>query len=70
MLRPALLVISVLTACGPKVSMKPLTFDEDLETESEVPSDPITIPDEKRPVAPVGKGLDSLIAQLPPEDTA
>ncbi len=60
MVRPALLVVPILVfvgACGPKVSMKPLTFDEDLGNETQVPKDPLTIPEEQRAVAPVGKGL-------------
>jgi type II secretory pathway component PulC len=55
-MRVALLALA-LAACGPKVSTKPTTFDEDLGTKQ--PTAPPVV-DEltmERPVAPPGKGL-------------
>jgi hypothetical protein len=55
-MRPALLFVAAVAACGPKVSTTPLTFDEDLESKARVePVEPLT--EEQRPVAPIGKGL-------------
>lgn len=64
-------LLALLVACGPKVSTKPPTFDEDLGTkETAAPPvlDELTM---ERPVAPPGKGLragtiprDRLIAVL------
>lgn len=55
-MRPALFVLAVAAACGPKVSTTPLTFDEDLESKQAVEPAP-TITEDQRPVAPVGKGM-------------
>ena len=54
----ALLLAVTLAACGPKVTMPPVSFDEDLEPRrvSDVPpGDPLLAAE--RPVAPPGKGL-------------
>jgi hypothetical protein len=52
----AAVLAAVLAACGPKVSPKPLTYDEDLGGQAQpAPAvDPTVI---ERPVAPPGKGL-------------
>jgi type II secretory pathway component PulC len=52
-------LLALLVACGPKVSTKPPSYDEELgkkETAAAVPADPLTI---ERPTAPPGKGLRS-----------
>jgi type II secretory pathway component PulC len=64
-------LLALLVACGPKVSTKPPSYDEDLGGKKAAAS---TVPDEltmERPVAPPGKGLragtiarDRLIAVL------
>jgi S1-C subfamily serine protease len=48
-----------LVACGPKVSPRPVSFDEDLggATEPATPTEPAAAVD--RPIAPPGKGLRS-----------
>ena len=52
------LLLCLLVACGPKVSTKSPTFDEDLgkQEAAPAPADPLTM---ERPVAPPGKGLRS-----------
>lgn len=49
-------LLALLVACGPKVSTKPPTFDEDLGAKqtTAAPADELTM---ERPVAPPGKGL-------------
>ncbi|HLL23046.1 MAG TPA: hypothetical protein VK427_12990 [Kofleriaceae bacterium] len=56
-MRAAVLAV-VVAACGPKVSTKPPTYDEDLggRTTTAAPADELTM---DRPVAPPGKGLRS-----------
>lgn len=64
-------LLALLVACGPKVSTRPPSFDEDLGAR---PAAPVPAPGElamERPVAPPGKGLrtgtiarDRLIAVL------
>jgi len=53
------LLVALLVACGPKVSTKPPTFDEELGAKPQpqaIPPDELTM---ERPVAPPGKGLRS-----------
>lgn len=54
-MRPALLLLA-LAACAPKVSPRPVTFDEDLGSREQVVAEaaPVEAP---RPEAPPGKGL-------------
>ena len=58
-MRLCLLLVVALTACAPKVSTLPPTFDEDLgePTPVAVAAEPLT--DAQRPVAAPGKGLRS-----------
>jgi hypothetical protein len=51
-------LLALLVACGPKVSTKPLTYDEELGNKqpAAAPVDELTM---ERPVAPPGKGLRS-----------
>ena len=52
-MRAALLALVI--ACGPKVSTKPPTFDEDLAAPKAAP--PVDELSMERPIAPAGKGL-------------
>ena len=64
-------LLALLVACGPKVSTKPPTFDEELGNRQAAPPPPTDELTMERPVAPPGKGLrggtnarDKLIAVL------
>ena len=64
-------LLALLVACGPKVSTKPPSYDEDLDNKQAVPAAPVDELTMEREVAPPGKGLragtiarDKLIAVL------
>src|SRR6188768_3802814 len=64
-------LLALLVACGPKVSTKPPTFNEDLSNAQVAPAAPVDELTMERQVAPPGKGLragtiarDKLIAVL------
>ena len=56
-MRLCLLFVVALTACGPKVSTLPPTFDEDLGDPTPVVTAAEPISEEQRPLAAPGKGL-------------
>ena len=64
-------LLALLVACGPKVSTRPPTFDEDLASAQRAPTQPKNELTMERAVAPPGKGMrsgtiarDKLVATL------